>query len=103
MSVDIEHTDSASSPEENGAGGDGGSGGSGGAATPADITAARELATRFRMPLVDLAVVGINPEATKEIPLKVLERVVAIPFAFEDDVLSIAITDPENIHAIDEL
>src|SRR5215469_7267890 len=74
-----------------------------GSATPADITAARELATRFRMPLVDLAVVGINPEATKLIPLKVLERVGAIPFAFEEDTLSVAITDPENVHAIDEL
>jgi type IV pilus assembly protein PilB len=74
-----------------------------GSATPADILAARELATRFRMPLVDLAVVGINPEATKHIPLRVLERVGAIPFAFEGDSLFVAITDPENVHGIDEL
>ena len=101
MSVDTERTESGPAPDEHGSGSGGGGGGA--AATPADITAARELATRFRMPLVDLAVVGINPEATKEIPLKVLERVGAIPFAFEDDVLSIAITDPENVHSIDEL
>ncbi len=68
-----------------------------------DIETARELAAKFRMPLVDLAVVGINPEATKLIPLKVLERVGAIPFAFTDGVLSVAITNPENIHAIDGL
>ncbi len=94
MSVDTERTDSDAAPADNG---------TTKAATPADITAARELATRFRMPLVDLAVVGIDPEATKEIPLKVLERVGAIPFAFEDEVLSVAITDPENVHSIDEL
>ena len=107
MSVDTERTESDATPEDSGNGnGNGNGNGAGGAvpaAPPADITAARELAARFRMPLVDLAVVGINPEATKEIPLKVLERVGAIPFAFEDDVLSIAITDPENVHSIDEL
>jgi len=70
---------------------------------PGDIQTARELAAKFRMPLVDLAVVGINPEATKLIPLKVLERVGAIPFAFTDGVLSVAITNPENVHSIDEL
>ena len=96
MSVDTQRTDPDAAPADNGT--------SPPVATPpADITTARELAARFRMPLVDLAVVGINPEATKEIPLKVLERVGAIPFAFEDDVLSIAITDPENVHSIDEL
>jgi type IV pilus assembly protein PilB len=117
MSVDTQHQDPDAAPAENegqppAVPADNGSeaaaapaegGNAAPAAPPPDITAARELATRFRMPLVDLAVVGINPEATKEIPLKVLERVGAIPFAFEDDVLSVAITDPENVHAIDEL
>src|SRR4029077_4331170 len=97
MSAEANRPESAQAPAKNG------SGATPTAVTPADITAARELATRFRMPLVDLAVVGINPEATKEIPLKVLERVSAIPFAFEEGVLSIAITDPENVHSIDEL
>ena len=94
MSVDAQRTEQDATPSD---------GHTASPATPPDITAARELATRFRMPLVDLAVVGINPEATKLVPLKVLERVGAIPFAFEDDVLSVAITDPENVHSIDEL
>ena len=94
MSAQPQPSNDDSAPRDNG---------TGGSVAPADITAARELATRFRMPLVDLAVVGINPEATKLIPLKVLERVGAIPFAFEEETLSVAITDPENVHAIDEL
>jgi type IV pilus assembly protein PilB len=33
----------------------------------------------------------------------VLERVVAIPYSLEGDVLQVAVTDPENVHGIDEL
>ena len=64
---------------------------------------ARTLAARYQMPLVDLALVGIAEEASKEIPLHVLERVIAIPYALEDGVLRIAVADPGNIQAIDEL
>ncbi|HZC29311.1 MAG TPA: GspE/PulE family protein, partial [Gaiellaceae bacterium] len=64
---------------------------------------ARTLAARYHMPLVDLAVVGVAEDASKEIPLHVLERVVAIPYALEDGVLRIAVADPGNIQAIDEL
>jgi type IV pilus assembly protein PilB len=64
---------------------------------------ARTLAARYHMPLVDLALVGVSDEATKEIALHVLERIVAIPYALKDGVLSIAVADPGNIQAIDEL
>ena len=64
---------------------------------------ARSLAARYHMPLVDLALVGVSEAATKEIPLHVLERLVAIPYALKDSVLSIAVSDPGNIQAIDEL
>jgi type IV pilus assembly protein PilB len=68
-----------------------------------DQEVARQLADRYRLPLVDLAVTGVSPEATKLIPLRVLERVVAVPYALEGDVLKVAVTDPENVHGIDEL
>src|SRR5215211_3747078 len=64
---------------------------------------ARDLADRFSMRLVDLPQVGVSREAAHRIPLHVLERVSAIPYAFEDGVLRVAIADPQNLHGIDEL
>jgi type IV pilus assembly protein PilB len=68
-----------------------------------ELERARQLAARFHLPLVDLAMTGVAPEAAKQIPLRVLERAVAIPYEIEDNVLRVALTDPENIHAVDEL
>jgi type IV pilus assembly protein PilB len=68
-----------------------------------DFERARMLAEAHRLPLVDLAVTGVSPEATKHVPLRVLERVCAIPYAIEEDTLRVALSDPENIHGIDEL
>ena len=64
---------------------------------------ARILAARYGLPLVDLADVGIDVEAAKALPLHVLERVVAVPYALENGSLRVAVADPQNIHAIDEL
>jgi type IV pilus assembly protein PilB len=64
---------------------------------------ARTLAEQYYLPLVDLAVTGIDADAEKMIPLAVLERATALPFAFEDGTLRIAITDPQNVRALDEL
>src|SRR5437763_6543105 len=64
---------------------------------------ARTLAARHQLPLVDLAVTGVEPDAGKEIPLHVLERIVAMPYAIENGALRIAVADPANIQAIDEL
>ncbi len=64
---------------------------------------ARTLAARHGLPLVDLALVGVDPEAARLVPLHVLERVGAIPYALEGDVLRIAVSDPSNLHGIDEL
>jgi type IV pilus assembly protein PilB len=68
-----------------------------------DFERARMLAERHRMPLVDLAVTGVSPEAVKLVPLRVLERVVAVPYAVDETSLRVALTDPDNIHGIDEL
>jgi type IV pilus assembly protein PilB len=68
-----------------------------------DLERARQFAARFHLPLVDLALTGVAPEAVKQIPLRVLERAVAIPYEIEEGVLRVALTDPENIHTVDEL
>lgn len=64
---------------------------------------ARSLAVRYQVPLVDLAQTGYEKEASELIPLHVLERVVAIPYALVDGTLRVAVADPGNLHGLDEL
>ena len=64
---------------------------------------ARALAEQYHLPLVDLAVAGVDDAAAKTIALPVLERVCAIPFASEGTTLKVAITDPQNVQGLDEL
>jgi type IV pilus assembly protein PilB len=64
---------------------------------------ARVLANRHGIPLIDLAEDRPSPEAISAIPLHVLKRIEAMPYAIEGDVLRVALSDPTNIHAIDEL
>jgi type IV pilus assembly protein PilB len=64
---------------------------------------ARILAARHRLPLVDLGMTGVDKQAAQNIQMHVLERVVAIPYSFENEVLRIAVADPANLHGIDEL
>ena len=64
---------------------------------------ARMLAARHGLPLVDLHRNGVSTEASVQIPLHVLRRAVALPYRIEGETLHVAITDPQNVHAIDEL
>src|SRR4051812_30919341 len=64
---------------------------------------ARTLAAQYHLPLVDLAVAGVDTEAVKAIALPVLTRVVAIPFAGDGSRLKVAITDPQDVRGLDEL
>ena len=64
---------------------------------------ARMLAARHRLPLVDLRLSGVDREATGLMPLHVLRRAVAVPYRLEGEVLYVAIADPANVHATDEL
>jgi type IV pilus assembly protein PilB len=64
---------------------------------------ARMLAARHHLPLTDLALTGVDKKATDLVPLHVLERLVAIPYALDGDSLRVAIADPADLHAIDEL
>ena len=72
-----------------------------GVAPPEGI--ARSLAVRYQIAVVDLALTGVEKEAAELIPLHVLERVVAIPYALDDGTLRIAVADPGNLHGLDEL
>jgi type IV pilus assembly protein PilB len=67
------------------------------------VSVARTLAARHNMHVVDIVERGVQPEAADQIPLHVLERIKAIPYAIEGDRLLIAVADPKNVHAIDEL
>jgi type IV pilus assembly protein PilB len=64
---------------------------------------ARILAARHGLPLVDLHLSGVSAEASIQIPLHVLHRVVALPYRIDGETLHVAIADPQNVHAIDEL
>ncbi|MFL5919147.1 MAG: hypothetical protein ACJ74X_10520, partial [Gaiellaceae bacterium] len=64
---------------------------------------ARSLAAKHNMEVVDIVERGVQREAADQIPLHILERIKAIPYAIEGDKLLIAVADPQNVHAIDEL
>src|SRR5215218_8809942 len=67
------------------------------------LRAARALAERYHMNLVDLAVTSVDADAGRAVPLHVLEHVSAIPFAFDGSSLRVAITDPQNVRGLDEI
>src|SRR5215468_6215106 len=64
---------------------------------------ARMLAARHHMPLVDLPLIGVEKSAADLVPLHVLARLVAMPYALDGEMLRVAIADPSDLHAIDEL
>jgi type IV pilus assembly protein PilB len=64
---------------------------------------ARAFATRYQLPLVDLAMQAVDPEAARQVQLHVLERLIAIPYELRDGTLRVAIADPSNVQAMDEL
>ena len=64
---------------------------------------AKVAAEHSHLPLVDLASEGVDRNAAGQIPSHVLTRAVAIPYRLEGDRLFIAIADPTNVHAVDEL
>ena len=60
-------------------------------------------ADHSHLPTVDLAAEGVDKAASQSIPTHVLERAVAIPYKLEDNRLYVAVADPTNVQAIDEL
>jgi type IV pilus assembly protein PilB len=76
-----------------------------GLAPPAPATGSlgRIQADHSHLPTVDLAAEGVDKAAAQSIPTHVLERAVAIPYKLEDNRLYVAVADPTNVQAIDEL
>jgi len=72
-----------------------------GLATAAGI--ARSLARLHDLPFVDLADERPTPDGAELIPIRTLQRAVAVPLSRRDDRLRVAVADPGNIHGIDEL
>src|SRR4051812_26190274 len=72
-----------------------------GLASPEGV--ARMLAARHGLPLIDLRMAGVSGEASGLIPLHVLRRAEALPYQLEENNLYVAIADPQNVNAIDEL
>ena len=64
---------------------------------------ARAHAIRYHLPYVDLGRTGVDRAAAREIPINVITRAVALPYALEDGRLKVALADPANVRAIDEL
>jgi type IV pilus assembly protein PilB len=67
------------------------------------LDVARTLADKYHLPVIDLGAVGVDGEAVKMIALPVLNRVVAIPFASDNGMLKVAITNPQDVRGLDEL
>ena len=64
---------------------------------------ARSLARRHGLPFIDLEEERPTGDAIEQIPLRALKRVTAIPVSLRDGRLLVALADPANILAIDEL
>jgi type IV pilus assembly protein PilB len=60
-------------------------------------------ADHSHLPQIDLAVEGVEKMAADAIPTHVLERAVAVPYKLDGDRLFVAVADPTNVQAIDEL
>jgi type IV pilus assembly protein PilB len=63
---------------------------------------ARQLAETHHLPYVDLST-GVQKLAAESIPAHVLKRAFAIPYQIANDRLRVAVADPTNVQAIDEL
>src|SRR5262249_54472006 len=64
---------------------------------------ARLVAAQHGLAVVELGSTGIDPMAAESVPIRVLQQVTAIPYAFDGDSLCVAIADPQNIHGVEAL
>ncbi|MDH5374136.1 MAG: ATPase, T2SS/T4P/T4SS family, partial [Acidimicrobiia bacterium] len=63
----------------------------------------RALAKHIGIEFVDLSMVTVDPAAAALIPETLAARYAAIPIGFEDDALIVAMADPANVLAIDDI
>jgi type IV pilus assembly protein PilB len=64
---------------------------------------ARDVAARFGIPYVDISSIEIDAELFRSVPLQLMLQYNFLPLEKIDGVLKIAIADPSNIIAIDEI
>ena len=72
-----------------------------GMVTPADLLQA--LADQHGMQTVDLSQIEISEEAIKMVSVSMAQVYRIVPINFEDNVLTIAMADPQNVNALDDL
>jgi len=72
-----------------------------GMVTDAQVTEA--LAEQWGMPIVNLAETTITPKALELVPMTMAELYKIMPIAVKDDVLTVAMADPQNVAALDDL
>ncbi len=63
----------------------------------------RSLARRHGLPYIDLQDERPSGDAIEQIPLRALKRITAIPVSLQNGRLLVALADPSNILAVDEL
>jgi type IV pilus assembly protein PilB len=68
---------------------------------PEEVAKAR--AKHYGVPFVDLAEVGVKADAVEAVSIAVLKRVDAIPYDQRDGHLFVAVADPSDVQALDEL
>jgi type II secretory ATPase GspE/PulE/Tfp pilus assembly ATPase PilB-like protein len=66
-------------------------------------TLAKTLAQKFQIPFVDLDAVAVNPLALKEVPIELIEKYGVLPIDMEGKSLTVAISDPLALDALDVL
>jgi type IV pilus assembly protein PilB len=69
----------------------------------AGAAVARQTAERFELPYVDLRAMGVTAAAAEAIDARTLVRAGAVPYGFDRDRLLVAIADPGDVQAVDEL
>ena len=69
----------------------------------ASATLARQLAERYELPFVELHDLEVQRDATDAIDARALVRAHAVPYAIDGTRLLVAIADPGDLKAVDEL
>src|SRR6185437_14757619 len=69
----------------------------------ASATAARALAERYELPFVELHELGVERAASDAIEARALVRAHAMPYAIDGSRLLVAIADPGDLKAVDEV
>ncbi|MDO8848601.1 MAG: ATPase, T2SS/T4P/T4SS family [Coriobacteriia bacterium] len=68
-----------------------------------EMTIARSIAENMGLAFVDIGAVDIDPTATTLLQVDLARRHICLPIKIQDDELVVAMSDPANIFAIDDL